>query len=167
MFKQKIKSCNGKRRRQREWGKIKNRRSCTASNSEGTNYFFLTFFSCFVEFFPRKQISVLNIVPPPWPVLKFRDLVRKWHHSSNDSTDVIFRLILSVLYFSLISSCVSHHLLWHLFFWCPSVSRPDDLFSLLKFGFVGMHHYSSLNTLLSCLQYWALQLDRLGKLKSG
>ena len=47
---------------------------------------------------------------------KFRDLVRKWHHNSDDSTDIIFRLILSVLYFSLISSCVIHHLLWHLFF---------------------------------------------------
>ena len=46
----------------------------------------------------------------------FRDLVRKWHHNSDDSTDIIFRLILSVLYFSLISSCVIHHLLWHLFF---------------------------------------------------
>ena len=48
-------------------------------------------------------MSVLNIVPPPWPVLKFRDLVRKWHHNSDDSTDISFRLILSVLYFSLIS----------------------------------------------------------------
>ena len=90
--------------------------SFTASSSEGTNYFFLTFVFCFVQFFPREQISVLNIVPPPWPVLKFRDLVRKWHHNSDDSTDIIFRLILSVLYFSLISSCVIHHLLWHLFF---------------------------------------------------
>ena len=42
--------------------------------------------------------------------------IRKWHHNSDDSTDIIFRLILSVLYFSLISSCVSHHPLWHLFF---------------------------------------------------
>ena len=76
----------------------------------------VTFVFCFVQFFLREQISVLNIVPPPWPVLKFRDLVRKWHHNSDDSTDIIFRLILSVLYFSLISSCVIHHLLWHLFF---------------------------------------------------
>ena len=27
--------------------------------------FFLTFVFCFVQFFPREQISVLNIVPPP------------------------------------------------------------------------------------------------------
>ena len=38
---------------------------------------------------------------------------------------------------------------------------PCDLFSLLKFGFVGVHQYSSLNTLLSYLQY------RLWKLKPG
>ena len=43
---------------------------------------------------------------------------------------IIIRLILSVLLFSLISRCVIHHLLW-----------PDDLFSLLKFGFVGVHWY--------------------------
>ena len=77
--------------------------------------FFLTFVLCFVQFFPREQISVLNIVPPPWPVLKFRDVVRM-AHNSDDSTGIIFRLILPVLYFSLISSCVIHHLLWHLFF---------------------------------------------------
>ena len=70
----------------------------------------------FCSIFPREQISLLNIVPPPCPVLKFRDLVRKWHHNWDDSTDIIFRLILSVFYFSLISSCVIHHLLWHLFF---------------------------------------------------
>ena len=35
------------------------------------------------------------------------------------------------------------------FIFCCPVSRPDDLFSLLKFGFVGVHQYSSLNTLLS------------------
>ena len=46
----------------------------------------------------------------------FRDLVRKWRHNSDDSTDVIFRLILLVLYFILLSSCVIHHLLWHLFY---------------------------------------------------
>ena len=102
----------------------------------------------FVQFFAREQISVLNIVPPPSPVLKFRDLVRKWHHNSDDSTDIIFRLILSVLYFSLISSCVIHHLLWHLFFaaqfqgqiicfhykvwicWCTSVFFSKHLIEL-------------------------------------
>ena len=116
--------------------------------------FFLTFVFCFVQFFPRKQISVLNIVPPPWPVLKFCDLVRKWLHNSDDSTDIIFTLTLSVLYFNLISSCVIHQLLWHLFFAALSVSpvsRPDDLVLLLKFGFVGVHQYSSLNTLFSHL----------------
>ena len=46
----------------------------------------------------------------------FRDLVRKWRHNSDDSTDVIFTLILLVLYFILLSSCVIHHLLWHLFY---------------------------------------------------
>ena len=35
------------------------------------------------------------------------------------------------------------------FIFCCPVSRPDDLFSLLKFGFVGVHQYPSLNTLLS------------------
>ena len=80
--------------------------SFAASNSDGKKYFFLTFVFCFVQFFHRKQISV-------W---KFRDLVRKWPHNSDDSTDIIFRLILLVLYFSLISSCVIHNLLWHLFF---------------------------------------------------
>ena len=28
------------------------------------------------------------------------------------------------------------------FIFCSPVSRPDDLFSLLKFGFVGVHQYS-------------------------
>ena len=102
----------------------------------------------FCSIFPLEQISILHIVPPPWPVLKFRDLVRKWHHNSDDSTDIIFRLILSVLYFSLISSCVIHHLLWHLFFaaqfqgqiicfhykvwicWCTSVFLSKHLIEL-------------------------------------
>ena len=141
--------------------------SFTASNREGTNCFSLTFVFCFVQFFPREQISVLNIVPPPWPVLKFHDLVRKWHHNSDDSTDIIFRLILLVLYFSLISSCVIHHLLWHLFFAAQFQGQMISVFTITKFGFVGVHQYSSLNTLLSYLQYWALQLDRLWKLKSG
>ena len=43
-------------------------------------------------------------------------MVRKWHHNSDDSIDIIFRLILSFLYFTLISICVILHLLWHLFF---------------------------------------------------
>ena len=79
---------------------------------------------------------------------KFRDLIRKWHHNSDDSTDIIFRLILSVLYFSLLSSCVIHHLPWHLFYdaqfqgqmicfhykvwicWCTSVFFSKHLIEL-------------------------------------
>ena len=91
--------------------------SFAASNSEGTNYFsHIRFLFCSI-FLPRTntciESSSTSAAPP---VLTFRDLVRKWHHNSYDSTDIIFRLILSVLYFSLISSCVIHHLLWHLFF---------------------------------------------------
>ena len=37
------------------------------------------------------------------------------------------------------------------FIFCCPVSRPDDLFSPLKFGFVGVHQYSSLNTLCKYL----------------
>ena len=65
---------------------------------------------------PRTNICIEYSSTSVTSVLTFRDLVRKWHHNSVDSTDIIFRLILSVLYFSLISSCVIHHLLWHLFF---------------------------------------------------
>ena len=67
-------------------------------------------------FSPRTNICIEYSSTSVTSVLTFRDLVRKWHHNSDDSTDIIFRLILSVLYFSLISSCVIHHLLWHLFF---------------------------------------------------
>ena len=121
--------------------------SFAASSNEGADCYFSRCF--FFQFFPYEQISALNIVPPPWPVLRFLDLVRKWHHNSNDSTDIIFRLTLSVLYFSLTSSCVIHHLPWHLFFAAQFQGQIDDLFSLLKFEFVGVHQYPSLNTLLS------------------
>ena len=72
------------------------------------------FLFCLI-FFPREQMSVLNIFSTS-VTCKFLDLVRKWHHNPDDGTDIIFRLILSVFPFSLISSCVIHHLLWHLFF---------------------------------------------------
>ena len=65
---------------------------------------------------PRTNICIEYSSTSVTSVSTFRDLVRKWHHNSDDSTDIIFKIILSVLYFSLISSCVIHHLLWHLFF---------------------------------------------------
>ena len=90
--------------------------SFAASNSEGKNYFsHVRFLFCSI-FPPRTNICIEYSSTSVTSVLTFRDLVRKWHHNSVDSTDIIFRLILSVLYFSLISSCVIHHLLWHLFF---------------------------------------------------
>ena len=39
---------------------------------------FLTFFFCVVHFFPREQISVLNIVQPPWPVCKKMASQLRW-----------------------------------------------------------------------------------------
>ena len=86
-----------------------------ASNSEGTNYFFSRSFSVLFNFFPPRTNLCIEYSSTS-VTCKFRDLVRKWHHNSDDSTDIIFRLILSVLYFSLLSSCVIHHLLWHLFY---------------------------------------------------
>ena len=81
--------------------------------------FFLMFVFCFVEFFsPANKYpykSVLNIFSTS-VTCNFLDLVRKWYHNPDDSTDIIFRLLLSVLPFSLISSCVVHDQLWHLFF---------------------------------------------------
>ena len=71
------------------------------------------FFSIFP---PRTNICIEYSSTSVTSVLTIRDLVRKWHHNSDDSTDIIFKIILSVLYFSLISSCAIHHLLWHLFF---------------------------------------------------
>ena len=91
-------------------------RSFAASNSEGTNWFFSRSFSVLFNFLPpRTNWSVLNIFSTS-VTCKFLNLVRKWHHNPDDSTDITFRLILSVLLFSLIWSCVIHHLLWHLFF---------------------------------------------------
>ena len=111
--------------------------SFAESNSEGPNYFFSR--SCplffFLTFPTRTNICIEYSSTSV--TSKFRDWVRKWHHNPDDRTDIIFRLILSVLHFSLISSAMA------LIFCCP-VSRPDDLFSLLKFGFVGAHQYSSL-----------------------
>ena len=89
--------------------------SFAASNSEGKNSFFARSFSVCSIFPPRTNICI-EYSSTSVTCIKFRDLVRKWHHNSDDSTDIIFRQILSVLYFSLISSCVIHHLLWHLFF---------------------------------------------------
>ena len=93
--------------------------SFAASNSEGTNYFFSRPFSVLFNFSPvNKYLFWIWFRPTAWPVLKFRDVVRKWHHNSDNTTDtrLIIYYILSVLYFNLISSCVIHHLLWHLVF---------------------------------------------------
>ena len=127
--------------------------SFAASNSERTNYFFSRSFSVLFNF--STSVTCIKI---SW-------LGKKMHHNSDDSSDIIFRLILSVLLQFNIKLCNSSTAMAFIF-WRP-VSRPDDLFSLLKYGFVGVHQYSSLNTLLSYLQYWALQLDKLWKLKSG
>ena len=98
------------------WTVIIPRHSFAASNSERTNYFFSRSFSVLFYFLPpRTNIYVLNIFSTS-VTCNFLDLVRKWHHHSDDSTDIIFRLILSVLPFSLISNGVIRHLLWHLFF---------------------------------------------------
>ena len=88
--------------------------SFAASNSEGTYYFFSRSFSVLFNFSPNICIEYSSTSVTS--VLTIRDLVGKWHHNSDDNTDIIFKIILSVLYFSLISSCVIHHLLWHLFF---------------------------------------------------
>ena len=63
---------------------------------------------------------------------KFGALVRKWHHNSDDSTDIIFRLILSVLYFSLLTSCVIHHLLYiyGTYFMLPSFKARWSVFTI-------------------------------------
>ena len=89
--------------------------SFAASNSEGTNYFFFSFVFCFVQFFPPRT-NICIEYSSTFVTSKFRDLLRKWHHNSDDRTDIIVRLILSVLYFSLLSSCVIHHLLQHIFY---------------------------------------------------
>ena len=90
--------------------------SFAASNSEGTNYFFSRSFSVLFNFPPRTNICIEYSSTSVTSVLTFRDLVRKWHQNSDDSTDIIFKILLSVPHFSLISSCVIHQLLWHLFF---------------------------------------------------
>ena len=68
--------------------------SFAASSSEGRNCFFSRSFSVFVNFLS----PVLNIFSTSVSS-KFLDLERKWHHKPNDSTDIIFRLTLSVLPF--------------------------------------------------------------------
>ena len=88
--------------------------SFAASNIEGTIIFSHVRFLFSLIFPPRTNICIEYSSTSV--TCKFRDLVRKWHHNSDDSTEIIFRLILSVLYFSLLSSCVIHHLLWHLFY---------------------------------------------------
>ena len=60
-------------------------------NSEGTNYFFSLSLSVLFNFFRREQISVLNTFSTSL-TCKTLDLVRKWHHNQDDSTDIIFRL---------------------------------------------------------------------------
>ena len=91
--------------------------SFAASNREGTNKFFSRSF-CLI-FCPKNKYLYCIEYSSTSVTCKFRDLVRKWYHNSDVSTDIIFRLILSVLYFSLLSSCVIHHLLWH-YFMLPS-----------------------------------------------
>ena len=79
--------------------------SFAASNSEGTNYFFSLSFSVLFNFLPQQTLNIcIEYI-----------FQRNWHHNPDDSTDIIFRLILSVLPFSLISSCVIHHQLLQLF----------------------------------------------------
>ena len=58
---------------------------------------------------PRTNICIQYSSTSVTSVLTVRDWLRKWHHNSDDSTDIIFKIILLVLYFSLISSCVIHH----------------------------------------------------------
>ena len=71
----------------------------------------------FCSIFPlRTNICIEYSSTSVTSVLTFRDVVRKWHHNSDDSTDIIVKIILSVLHFSLILSFVIHQLLWHLFF---------------------------------------------------
>ena len=116
----------------------------------GTNYFFSHSFSVLFNFpLPRTKLSVLNIFSTS-VTCKFLDLIRKWHHNPDDSTDIIFRLILSVFPFSLISRSVIHHQLWRLFF-CCLVAGPDDLFSIyldfLVYTFVGEHLFFLLSYL--------------------
>ena len=75
------------------------------------NTFSLRSFSVLFKFpseHPREQISVLNIFSTS-VTCNFLDSIRKWHHNPDDSTEIMFRLILSVLHFSLILSCVIHH----------------------------------------------------------
>ena len=90
--------------------------SFAASKSEGANYFFSRSFSVLFNFSSANNICIEYSSTSVTSLLTFRDLVRKWHHNSDDSTDIIFKTILSVLHFSLILSCVIHQLLWHLFF---------------------------------------------------
>ena len=61
---------------QRKWAIIP-WHSFAPSNSEGTNYFSHVLFLC-CSIFPREQISVLNIVPPPWPVCKKMASQLRW-----------------------------------------------------------------------------------------
>ena len=63
-----------------------------------------------------RSITIENACYAGYVICKFLDLVRSWHHNPDDSTDIRFRLILSVLPFSLISSCLIDDQLWQLFF---------------------------------------------------
>ena len=100
--------------------------------------FFLTFFPPP----PPEQISALNIFSTS-VTSKFLDFVRKWHHNPDDCTDIVFRPILSVFLFSLISSSKCNFSSAMSINFCCPVLMPDDLFSLSKFGFVALHWYSS------------------------
>ena len=102
------------------------------------NTFSLRSFSVLFKFpseHPREQISVLNIFSTS-VTCNFLDSIRKWHLNPDDSTEIKFRLILSVLQFN-IKLCNSSSAIAFIF--CCPVSRPGGLFSLLNFGFVGAH----------------------------
>ena len=51
------------------------------------------------------------------------------------------------------------------FVFCCPVSRPDDLFSLLRFGFVGLHWYSSSQHLIELSPILIITVGQVGKTK--
>ena len=93
----------------------------------------------------------------------FRDLVRKWYHNPDDSTDIIFRLILSSSPQFNIKLCNSSCAMTFIF--CYPVSKPDDLSALFKFGFVGVHWYSSSQHLIELSPILSITVGQIVKTK--
>ena len=87
----------------------------------------------FCSIFPPRTSICIEYSFTSVTCIKFRELVRKWHHNSDDSTDIVLVIIINIIGCLLqfnIKLCNSSSAM--VFIFCCPDSRPDDLFSLVK-----------------------------------